>query len=278
MALLLPDEPHRVSSEHSYIVIIDRHALSRSSLARILRAEFQDFVVLAIATALELGDLIGKNIRLVILNIECLAMTEEDVLETLAHLSQSLPGKPLMLLTQLDEATISDAMISEVARSGVRGYVTDSAPVDVVLAVIQLILAGVVYFPRWVGTDDGDRQNWVSEASENTVVVHSSVGNPGDMTEVAADAEATNVAFTQREREVLATLRRGLPNKIIASELNLSHNTIKVHISHIMRKLRATNRTEVVILAQHFDPGDDGRSQDGASTRGLRLSLSRTPN
>jgi DNA-binding NarL/FixJ family response regulator len=278
MALLLPAEPHSVSNEHSYIVIIDRHALSRSSLARILRAEFQDFVVLAIATAQELGDLIGKNISLVILNIECSAMTEEDVLETLAYLRLSLPGRPLMLLTQLDEAAISDTMISEVARSGVRGYVTDSAPVEVVLAVIRLVLAGVVYFPRSVVTDDGDCQNWVSEASENAVVVHSSAGIPGDTTEGTVNTEATNVAFTQREREVLATLRRGLSNKIIASELNLSHNTIKVHISHIMRKLRATNRTEVVILAQHFESGANGGPQDGASMRGLQLRISRTPN
>jgi DNA-binding NarL/FixJ family response regulator len=183
-----------------------------------------------------------------------------------------------LLLTQLDEATISDTMISEVARSGVRGYVTDSAPVEVVLAVIRLVLAGVVYFPRSMVTDDGDYRNWVAEASENTVMVHSSVGSPDDTAEVVVNAEATNVAFTQREREVLATLRRGLPNKIIASELKLSHNTIKVHISHIMRKLRATNRTEVVILAQHFDPGENGGSPDGALTRGLRLSVSRTPN
>lgn len=258
MALLFPGEPHGGSSEQSHIIIIDRHALSRSLLARVLHAEFPCFSVLTIATAQELGDLIGKNIGLVILNIERFSMVEEEVLETLAYLRLLLPGRPILLLTQLIEATISDAMIAEVDRCGVKGYVPDSAPVEVVLAAIRLILAGVVYFPRSVVKEDGALP---------------SIEPPM----ISAGAESTNVAFTQREREVLATLRRGLSNKIIASELNLSHNTIKVHISHIMRKLRATNRTEVVILAQQFEAGEAGGAHDGASRRGLQLRISRKP-
>ncbi len=39
-------------------------------------------------------------------------------------------------------------------------------------------------------------------------------------------------------------------NKWIASQLNLSENTVKVHIRHIMRKLKATNRTQAVIYSQ----------------------------
>ena len=46
---------------------------------------------------------------------------------------------------------------------------------------------------------------------------------------------------------------RGLPNKIIASELKLSQNTVKSHISRIMHKLHAKNRTEAVVLSQYSD-------------------------
>ncbi|NGO52215.1 response regulator transcription factor [Mesorhizobium camelthorni] len=68
---------------------------------------------------------------------------------------------------------------------------------------------------------------------------------------MCAITKKTNVAFTERERQVLATLLRGLPNKVIASELNLSPNTVKSHISRIMQKLHAKNRTEAVVLSQH---------------------------
>jgi DNA-binding NarL/FixJ family response regulator len=46
---------------------------------------------------------------------------------------------------------------------------------------------------------------------------------------------------------VLAELEQGLPNKLIAAKLNLSENTVKMHIQHIMRKFSARNRTEAVM-------------------------------
>ena len=52
---------------------------------------------------------------------------------------------------------------------------------------------------------------------------------------------------TPREQHVLAELEHGLPNKLIAAKLNLSENTVKMHIQHIMRKFAAHNRTEAVL-------------------------------
>ena len=47
--------------------------------------------------------------------------------------------------------------------------------------------------------------------------------------------------------EAFAELPLGLPNKLIAAKLNLSENTVKMHIQHIMRKFSAHNRTEAVL-------------------------------
>ena len=52
--------------------------------------------------------------------------------------------------------------------------------------------------------------------------------------------------FTDRQVEVVEALRRGKANKIIAYELNLRESTVKVHVRNIMKKVKATNRTEVV--------------------------------
>lgn len=51
-------------------------------------------------------------------------------------------------------------------------------------------------------------------------------------------------ALTARETQVLLRLREGKPNKIIAHEMGISENTVKVHVRRILRKLRAANRTE----------------------------------
>jgi DNA-binding NarL/FixJ family response regulator len=54
--------------------------------------------------------------------------------------------------------------------------------------------------------------------------------------------------LTPREMDVLEELRKGNPNKQIAYDLDLSISTIKVHLRNIMRKLHASNRTQVIII------------------------------
>ena len=55
------------------------------------------------------------------------------------------------------------------------------------------------------------------------------------------------IDLTPREQHVLEALQLGLPNKLIAVRLNLSENTVKMHIQRIMRKCSARNRTEAVL-------------------------------
>ena len=52
--------------------------------------------------------------------------------------------------------------------------------------------------------------------------------------------------FTNRQSAVFEALKRGKANKTIAYELNMRESTVKVHVRHVMRKLKATNRTEAV--------------------------------
>ncbi len=238
-----PVEQNGFSYKCPSIVIVDRHPLTRSCLARILRSEFQDFVIQEVDTPHQLDSIVGKKIGLVAFNIDNCALSEDCVRHNLAALRRSLPEAPVMLLTQVDESAISDAVISEVTRFGVRGYVTDSASIDIALAALRLVIAGGVYFPRSVAAECA---SWNSPPCVDIVMAPS----VEIAAEVAVVPSLPAIAFTQREREVLATLQRGLSNKIIASELNLSQNTVKVHLSRIMRKLKTTNRTEAALLAQ----------------------------
>jgi DNA-binding NarL/FixJ family response regulator len=68
----------------------------------------------------------------------------------------------------------------------------------------------------------------------------------------------TSTLLTHRQMEVVEEIRSGKANKQIAYDLNMSEHTVKVHLRHIMRKLKARNRTEVAVrsgtvLAGHRD-------------------------
>ena len=58
--------------------------------------------------------------------------------------------------------------------------------------------------------------------------------------------------FRSRQLEVLEGLKQGKQNKIIAHELNMCESTVKVHIRILMKKLKARNRTQVVLLTSNI--------------------------
>jgi len=55
--------------------------------------------------------------------------------------------------------------------------------------------------------------------------------------------------LTAREREILEHLARGLSNKAIARELDISYDTVKLHVKHILAKLNLTSRVEAAVFA-----------------------------
>ena len=65
------------------------------------------------------------------------------------------------------------------------------------------------------------------------------------------DNKGNPIHFSQRQVQVLEGLKQGKQNKIIAYELNMCESTVKVHIRHIMKKLKARNRTQVVLLTSN---------------------------
>ena len=58
--------------------------------------------------------------------------------------------------------------------------------------------------------------------------------------------------FTSRQIDVLRLLCEGLPNKVISARLAISPGTVKIHVSHILRKLGVTSRLQAVIAARRI--------------------------
>jgi DNA-binding NarL/FixJ family response regulator len=68
-----------------------------------------------------------------------------------------------------------------------------------------------------------------------------------------AEAAAPSFRLTTRQREVLSLIGLGHPNKIIADQLQISEQTVKIHVNQIFKELRVYNRTQAVLAAQKYE-------------------------
>jgi DNA-binding NarL/FixJ family response regulator len=218
------------------MLLIEPLTLTRTCILTILRRELLGFDIIDIATTDDLHCTSGRDIRLVALAIGDKPVAGSSVEDDLALLVDYCSGASVALLSNRDdEATALAAM-----HRGVRGFFPTSLPVEVVVAGLRLVLAGGIYrpLPTFELTEVASFERPYQRVSPSNGLVN--------VTEKAA-AEKNGTDFTPREQQVLAELELGLPNKLIAAKLNLSENTIKMHVQHIMRKCAARNRTQAVL-------------------------------
>jgi DNA-binding NarL/FixJ family response regulator len=242
------------SQKSPVLVIIEPHVLARTCMLSILKKELTGFEIVEMATMSGLNWLSGRDVRLITLNIGDKQITDSSVEDSLALVAGSCPNASVAVLSNRDdEATASAAM-----QRGVRGFFPTSLPVEVALAGLRLVLAGGVYRPLpIVGQNEASNLKTISADSDalELPVVHEGNGAMENMPEKAL------VDLTPRERHVLAALKLGLPNKLIAVKLNLSENTVKMHVQHIMRKCSARNRTEAVLRWSERLSGHNGQAR-----------------
>ena len=128
----------------------------------------------------------------------------------------------------------------EALKLGIRGVFAKSQPIEAILCAIRIVLAGGFYCPRqhdgaWDVAPDFD----------------AAVGGRGP----AGRATTTPSPCSRRASERFWTNSRlGRSNKVIAAQLGLSENTVKMHIQRIMRKLQVQNRTEIVVRLAGLGP------------------------
>lgn len=213
------------------MIVIEDHALVRAAIARLLRSEFPGWDCIEISSVKNLDSAHGMDVRVVALYTGTKSVEDPALRNDLAVVQETFPQAEVALLSNTDDPCVA----MQALRMGIRGFFTTSLSLDVALAGVRLVLAGGVYCPHPMGSlvekpmvldTFANRQTY---ASENI-----------DILEIVS-------GFTHREEDVLAQLQLGYSNKIIAAKLNMSENTVKMHIQHIMRKLRVQNRTEVVI-------------------------------
>jgi DNA-binding NarL/FixJ family response regulator len=210
-----------LTSPESCLLILDARALDRECLAKALVDSGLAMDVLALASVDEWKrkrDVLPP-LGAILVNVGSRRTDEPALASEISRLASEFKNVPVVILSDNDDLS----QILKILEYGARGYIPSSVGVAVCVEAIGLAIAGGVFIPassflamRHLVTDSGMTEN-----------------------------KPLSGMFTLRQEEVVQALRKGKANKIIAFELNLRESTVKVHIRNIMKKLKATNRTEV---------------------------------
>ena len=217
------------SRDLNTLIILDSRTFIRDCIGRWLQSSLSGFSIYALPDAEEIATapLNSEQVRAVIINTASERMSSGWVAGLLSRLSELLPAVPVVVLSDYEDAE----NIREAFGLGVRGYIPTSLASMVAVGAMHLVCVGGTFAPPTALLSHGGR----SRAS--------------------AGEEPLIDGFTQRQTQILDCLRRGMANKLIAYELNMCENTVKVHVRNLMKKVNATNRSQVVYLTRGFFEG-----------------------
>ena len=154
-----------------------------------------------------------------LINLGSHGCTEPRLEEGIRKIVAKYPHLPVIVLSDNHELR----QVVTALQLGVRGYIPSAVGLAVCVEAISLALSG------------------------GTFISTESLPELRRLMAVANQQERKRAEiFTCREEDVIAMLKLGKANKIIAYELKLRESTVKVHVRNIMKKLKVRNRTEVI--------------------------------
>ncbi len=147
-------------------------------------------------------------------------MPQMNGVEATAAICRAWPQARVIILTTFDR----DDYVFDGVRAGAVGYLLKDVPARKLVETIRCVHAGEVFIQP--------------EIASRTL--RAALRPEGGLIEPLSD----------REREVLVMLAQGIPNKEIADKLHIAEGTVKNHVSNILGKLQAQNRTEAADIAR----------------------------
>lgn len=201
------------------LLLVDDHGLFRGGLRLLLVAMQRDVVILEADSCGDALSLMREHLDIQLCLID-LALRGENGLDVIGALKEMNPNVVAVIVSG-DE---SPAKIYEALDAGAMGYIPKSVNPDVMVQALQTVLAGGIYLPPAL------------------------LRNSRAASDHASMSEELN-ELTERQRQVLHCLLRGLPNKLISRALHISDNTLKGHLAALYRTLNVKSRTQAVIEA-----------------------------
>ncbi len=211
------------------VLVVDDQALLRTAFSSLIDAE-DDLAVVGEAAdgrqAVELAASLAPAV--VVMDVRMPVMdgieaTRQITSDPSAGAPRALPR--VLILTTFD----LDEYVFEALRAGASGFALKSRPLDELLSAIRTVAAG--------------------EALLAPSVTRRLIAHFTDRARLPTRTPPGLAELTEREREVLSLVARGLSNAELTQTLHVSLPTAKTHVSRILTKLGARDRTQLVILA-----------------------------
>jgi DNA-binding NarL/FixJ family response regulator len=205
------------------VLIVDDHPVFRDGLAGLL-ATLPDVEVSGSVGSAEdaLAHVRNSAPDVVLMDLNLPGASGVDATRAVLGVA---PATAVLIVTMVDD----DESVLAALRAGARGYVLKGAPSAEISAAIRTVAEGGAVFGAGIASR--------------------LVAGPASPPTAAGESE-----LTPREREVLALLADGLANKQIARRLDVSIKTVQNHVSRILDKLQAADRTQAALRARGLTP------------------------
>jgi len=212
----------QISAPPVRLVLVDDHALVRQGLADLLSRLAGMEILATTGRADDAYELLQQHRPdLLILDLRMSPIDGITLLKTLRDRGETTP---VLVLTMSEAAEDLGAAL----KLGVRGYLLkDMEPADVIDAIRRAARGELVVAPSVAG---------------KLASILQSGEEPGSAASLVRQ-------LTGRERQILGHVAAGMSNKAIARALGISHDTVKLHVRHILAKLGLSSRVEAAVFA-----------------------------
>jgi len=211
------------------IVVVDDHPLFRQGVVDSFSLE-QDLEVIGQAASGEEAISVVRDLnpQVAIIDVNLPGMNGQQVMRQIV--SEKLPTRVILLTAYDDHEQVVHSM-----RGGAAAYCAKDVLPEKLVETIRDVAGGKYVVGEQI-LDLPDLEHWLAEQTENAMKPY---GDPGE----------PFYPLSEREMEVLTFVTKGLSNKEIASMLRISHQTVKNHVTSILRKLGVEDRTQAAIYA-----------------------------
>lgn len=217
-------------SENIKLLIVDDHPVFRQGLIDVLETDPYMEVIGEAAdgeVAIELAHELQPEVILMDINLPTI-----NGLQVTRKIKNQSPEKKVIMITGYDDAE----QVFHALRAGASAYCPKDITPEELINIIHTVRAGKYYVDGKTMTYD-ELVDWIE----------SKVGRFADP--MISDSDELFVPLSPREMEILEHVTRGLSNKEIAYKLGISHQTVKNHMTAILRKLRVDDRTQAAVYA-----------------------------
>ena len=209
------------------LLVVEDHALVREGLARLL-GQLEEGVAVDEAADFEsaLSRLEGgEDYDLIFLD---LALPGIDGFSGLDILRRRYPATPVVVVSAFDDTPT----ITRVMNLGASGFIPKSYSGEALLGAVHKVLSGELFRPAAAGT---------ARINDEKPVITSRVA-----------VNASEIGLTERQAQVLALMVRGMSNRDIGVQLELSEGTVKIHVTAVFKALGVTSRTQALVAVARY--------------------------